>query len=53
VRGRLHLDQLDVELADTLGLVAVPVLDDALGLAAGREQLDGVLERVAYDAVAG
>ena len=32
VQGRLHLNDLDVEQTGMVGLVAVPVLDDALGL---------------------
>ena len=40
-----------MKFSGALGLVAVPVLDDALGLAACGEQLEGFLERVADDAL--
>ena len=51
VRGRLELKRLDMEQAGRVGLVGVPALDDALGLAAVEEELDGLAEPVVHHGI--
>jgi len=51
VRRDSEIDHLDAEQSGLIGLVAIPVLDDALGLAALKEELDGFVESVVYDTI--
>lgn len=48
--GCAQLHQLHAEQTGLIGLVAVPVRDHALGLAAEEEELDGLAEGVVHDA---
>ncbi len=43
---RLDLPLLDPQVARELGIVAANLLDEALGVLAANERLDGVAERV-------
>jgi hypothetical protein len=47
----LDVDQLNAQNARLFRLVAIPVLDEALGLAAVEEEFDGLVEEPVHHAV--